>query len=191
MKEILIGLTGQMGSGKGEIIKILEMKGFRKISLSDMVRAEVKRQGRDVNRSEMQDIGNSLRKVGGAGILGKLVKESIEKSEYTKWVIDGIRNPAEIEHLRQLDCFSLIGVKASVSVLLNRIKNRRRDTDRMTDTEIKKVLEREWGIGEPYDGQRVGACIQLSDYMINNEGSLEQLTLNITNVLEKIGVRYE
>jgi len=189
MRRILIGLTGQMASGKGEIIKILEMSGFRKISLSDMVRAEVKRQGRDVNRSEMQDIGNSLRKVGGAGILGKLVKDSIGKSECTKWVIDGIRNPAEIEYLRELDGFSLIGVKASASVLLNRIKNRGRDTDKMTETQIKSVLEREWGVGEPHDGQRVGDCMQLADYVIKNEASIDKLRINMIDVLEKIGVQ--
>ncbi len=187
MERILIGLTGRMASGKGEVIKILEQKGLRKTSLSDMVRAEVKSQGKEVTRSQMQDIGNGLRMSGGAGILGKLIKESIEQSGQLNWVIDGIRNPAEIVYLRELQGFFLIGVKAGENTLLKRIKNRGRDTDNVSDEEIKAVLKREWGIGEPLEGQRVGDCIKESDFLITNDGSLEELSIKINEILEKIG----
>jgi len=187
MKNLLIGLTGRMGSGKGELVKILENKGFKKTSLSDMVRAEVRKRGKEVTRGEMQDIGNELRKNGGAGILGKLVKELIEKNEPASWVIDGIRNPAEVEFLRKLPDFILLGVEASTDILLSRIKSRERDTDKISDEEIKSVLDREWGIGEPPDGQRVGDCMKIADYIIKNEGSLENLDIELNKILEKTG----
>lgn len=187
MDRILIGLTGRMASGKGEVIKILEQKGLSKTSLSDMVRAEVKRQGKEVTRSQMQDIGNGLRMSGGAGILGKLIKESIEQSGQLNWVIDGVRNPAEIVYLRELQGFFLVGVEAGENTLLNRIKNRGRDTDNVSDEEIKAVLKREWGIGEPPEGQRVGDCIKESDFLITNDGSLEELSIKVNKILEKIG----
>ena len=187
MERELIGLTGRMASGKGEVIKILEQKGYQKTSLSDMVRAEVKRQGKEVTRSQMQDIGNGLRVSGGAGILGKLIKESIEKSDQLNWVIDGIRNPAEIKFLRELPGFFLIGVEAGETILLNRIKNRGRDTDNVSDEEIKAVLKREWGVGEPLEGQRVGDCIKEADFLITNDGSIEELNINIEKILKKAG----
>ncbi len=187
MERILIGLTGRMASGKGEIIKILEDLGFNKTSLSDMVRAEVKRQGKEVTRSQMQDIGNGLRVSGGAGILGKLIKESIEKSEISNWVIDGIRNPAEIEFLRELPGFFLLGVKADETILINRIKSRKRNTDIGSEDDIRSALKREWGIGEPPEGQRVGDCINNADFLITNDSSIEELKINLYNILEKKG----
>lgn len=187
MKNILIGLTGRMGSGKGEVVRTLVEKGYNKTSLSDMVRAEVRNRGREVTRGEMQDIGNDLRKQGGAGILGKLVKEMIEKKTPGNWVIDGIRNPAEVEFLRELSGFILIGVKASEDILISRIKSRERDTDRLKEEEIKSVLKREWGIGEPLEGQRVGDCIKIADYTVKNEGSLEDLNTALDSLLKKIG----
>ncbi|MFC2155923.1 hypothetical protein ACFLRB_05490 [Acidobacteriota bacterium] len=59
-----------MVSGKGEVAEFLKKKGYRYISLSDIVREEVARLSREVTRTEMQDIGNRLRNSGGAGVLG-------------------------------------------------------------------------------------------------------------------------
>lgn len=175
MKTSYIGLTGIMASGKGEVVKILEENGYKYISLSDMVREEAAKAGKTVTRAEMQNIGNRLRTEGGAGVLGKKTREKIEKSDIEKWVIDGVRNPAEIVELRKLDGFKLAGIEAPVELLLKRIKERGRDTDSAADTELIKRIERERGIGEPEDGQQVGRCLAQADITVTNIGSLEEL----------------
>jgi dephospho-CoA kinase len=188
MKHTCIGLTGRMGSGKGEVIKILEPMGFKYISLSDMVREEIAKLGRDVSRSETQDIGNRMRREGGAGVLGIRVREKIIASTNQKWVIDGIRNPAEVAQLRKLDTFFLLGVDIDKDILLERIKNRNHSYDNGDDKELEKRLDREWGIGEPEDGQQVGKCMDITDITIYNNSSLDDLRTGIIEALQDIKV---
>jgi dephospho-CoA kinase len=94
--KLCIGLTGRMACGKGEAVRILGARGFNYVSLSDIVRREAAKIDPAVSRSRMQDIGNRLRAEGGAGVLGRMVRERIATSGETRWVIDGIRNPAEV-----------------------------------------------------------------------------------------------
>jgi dephospho-CoA kinase len=186
-RKLRIGLTGRMGSGKGEVVRLLEAHGFRYASLSDMVRAEAARLGRPVSRAEMQDIGNRLRREGGAGVLGRRVRGMIEASPVARWVIDGVRNPAEVEELRQLDGFVLLAVEADVEVILQRMQQRGRDTDRASDDELRQRLAREWGENEPEGGQRVGACMQRSDHTLPNNGPLEELATAVERLLAQLG----
>ena len=56
--KLCIGLTGRMASGKGEAIRVLNHYGFHEISLSDIVRDEARKAGKEITRSQMQDIGD-------------------------------------------------------------------------------------------------------------------------------------
>jgi len=187
-----IGLTGRMGSGKGEVVRLLEAGGFHYVSLSDMVRQEARRLGRPVNRTQMQDIGNRLRRQGGGGVLGQRVAEHIQnRAGINRWVIDGIRNPAEVEALRGLPDFFLLGVDAPLPQIMQRLLSRARDTDRLTETELRARLDREWGIGEPEDGQRVGDCMRMADFVLTNDQDLETLAQRLSQWLDSIEAHHE
>ena len=185
--KLCLGLTGRMASGKGEVIKILTRRGFQIISLSDAVREEAARRGGINRRDDMQDLGNLMRRQGGAGILGDRIRRQIENSDITRWVIDGIRNPAEIVALRQLPRFYLIGVQAEIPIILERLKKRALATDQADDDELRRRLAREWGEGEPGDGQRVGDCLAESDFTVANNSDLATLEKSIAAVLAAIG----
>jgi dephospho-CoA kinase len=185
-RKICIGLTGRMASGKGEVAAFFKQEGYRYISLSDIVREEVARLGKDVTRAEMQDIGNSLRTSGGAGVLGKRVREKIDPAGPQKWIIDGIRNPAEVIELRKIDSFYLIGIDTGIDIIISRIKSRNRDTDNAEKAELKKRLDREWGIGEPEDGQQVGKCLEMADFTIHNDSSLKKLISEVSKISDTI-----
>jgi len=183
-----IGLTGRMASGKGEAVRILTNHGFEYISLSDIVRREAAKATPALSRSQMQDLGNRLRRDGGAGILGKMVRELIEASPPAPWVIDGIRNPAEVAELRKMGRFILIGIESSVEAILARMKERGRSTDTVSEAELRAALAREWGDGEPADGQQVGPTMALADLVIVNNGSLSEFASGLDAALKKIGV---
>ena len=180
-----IGLTGSMGSGKGEVAKCFEQFHFNYISLSDIVREEIRKKER-INRSTMQDIGNKLREDGGPAILARKVIDKIRISRKKNWIIDGIRNPAEVLELKKLPRFHLIGVKSDLPVLMERIFSRRRRTDRIKISELKKTIEREWGTGEPENGQQVGKCMKMADHILENNGSLEELKIKCKKILSII-----
>ncbi len=184
MKVDHIGLTGMMASGKGEVVKILEELGYKYISLSDIVREEVALAGKPVSRSEMQDIGNRLRSEGGPGILGKRIYEKLSGSPAGKWIIDGIRNPHEVTELRNLIPFSLIAVISDRDLIMKRLKERLRDTDIADNNQLNIRLDREWGINEPEGGQQVGKCVEISDYFIDNNQSIEELKKKVLETLK-------
>lgn len=169
-----IGLTGYMGSGKGELVKLLQRRGFTYISLSDMVRAEATQRGLEHTRENLQQVGNDLRAQNGAGALGMKVREAVEK-ESKNWVIDGIRNPGEWEELEELPDFHMVGTTASADIIVQRLTARNREGSALTREDILQRLEKERGVGEPPEGQQVRACLERADYLIINEGTLPEL----------------
>ncbi len=173
---MIIGLTGSMGCGKGEIVNILEKLGFKHITLSSMIRAEAKERGLPEDREVLMEIGNSMRAFDGAGVLAKKSLEKIKLSDHEDWVIDGIRNPAEIVELKTDEDFHMVGVHTDREVLIDRILSRSRAGDALVKEDIVAKIEREWGKGEPDDGQQVEKCMKDSDLIINNEGTLEELS---------------
>jgi dephospho-CoA kinase len=181
-----IGLTGRMAAGKGEAVGVLKERGFRYISLSDIVRAEAARSGGTVDRLAMQAIGNRLRAEGGAGVLGQRVRQQIEAAAPGSWVIDGIRNPAEVGELRRLPGFQLIGIDAPLPLLLERMRARRRASDALDDQALTEALAREWGEGQPADGQQVGACMLLADFVIINDTSLAEFATRLGQLLHML-----
>ncbi|MCJ7524218.1 MAG: dephospho-CoA kinase [Candidatus Aminicenantes bacterium] len=185
--KLCIGLTGRMASGKGEVVRILNGYGFHYISLSDIVRSEAAKVDPRVNRSQMQDIGNRLRREGGAGVLGRMVRERIAAAAEKRWVIDGIRNPAEVLELKKLDVFFLIGIESSMQNIMARLKDRGRVTDLAAEKELWASLEREWGIGEPAGGQQVGPCLSMADFIVANNGTLAEFKTRLDEVLKKTG----
>lgn len=172
---MIIGLTGSMGCGKGEIVKILEKEGFEYITLSMMVREEARRRGVPEEREHLMEVGNSMRSVGGAGVLAERALLKIKESGHDKWVVDGIRNPAEIVALKKDRSAHVVGVHADKDILVERILSRGRESDPTVRDEVIRKLERELGVGEPEDGQQVEKCMKLADRIISNEGTLEEL----------------
>ena len=86
-----------------------------------------------------------------------------------------------------MNSFYLLGINADLNIILDRMKKRMRNTDIADDFELKKRLDREWGIGEPAHGQQVGKCMEMADFLINNNQSLKELKSNILNILKKTG----
>lgn len=180
---MVIGITGFMGSGKGEIVRMLVGRGFHALSLSDIVRQETAKRGLPLTRENLQNVGNMLRDSHGAGALGCKVREHIEESNDEQWVVDGIRNPAEAEQLRKTAGFQLVGVTAGIDTLVTRLQERSRDGEEQTREEIIAKIEREKGLGEPAWGQQVQRCIADTDFMIINEGTLAELEMKVDHFL--------
>jgi len=177
----IIGLTGYMGSGKGELVKLLQKRGYTYTSLSDAVRAEATKRGLEHTREHLQQVGNQLREEQGAGVLGKKIRETVEQELERRWVIDGIRNPGEWEELKQLPDFEMIGVTASPDTIVSRITRRNREGTALSREEVIAKLNKERGIGEPPEGQQVQRCLDHADFLIVNEGTLEDLDAKLTH----------
>lgn len=182
---MIVGLTGPIASGKGEVVRVLKSKGFKHITLSDIVRQEATNRGMEQTRENLMAVGNSMRGQHGPGVMAKKALEIIIASNHPNWVIDGIRNPAEIDEIHKSQNARVIGINAERKTLMRRIRSRGRMGDPIDEAEIHKVLDKDWGMGQPVDGQQVGECLKKVDKIIKNESTLDELD---ENVLKELGL---
>jgi deoxycytidylate deaminase len=172
----IIGLTGSFGSGCTYIADhiLCGKRAYAKLSLSSILRdfytQKTKRDGTGAPRRDLQEFGDKVRREEGANFLARKAFEKIEphgKSDPgTKWVVDSIRNPAEIVFLReQTRGFFLFGIYADRDTRWNRVADRydgdRRAFDEDDENDTGKNSERE--------GQRVGDCFSEADVVLAND----------------------
>lgn len=174
---LILGLTGPNASGKGEVARHLAQRGFAVHSLSDIVREEARRQGFEPDREHLIRIGNELRAAGGPGILAERILPRLGDRD----VVDSIRNPAEVQVLRRLPHFTLLGVQASWRMRFERSRARARPGDPM-DADQFRLREAQENTADP-NAQRLQATFEMADRIVVNEGDLEALRLALDHLL--------
>lgn len=184
----VIGLTGTIGSGK-EIAKEFFKKRFSccYVTLSDVIRGEKERKKSDFNRKTLQDMGNELRKKYGADILAKLAIEYLPREKELA-IIDGIRNPAEGNFLRKKfgKNFIWIGIDAPRELRFERAAKRGQYNDPKTFEEFVALDERDLGKDEPEYGQQVKKCLEQVDFVLINDGTIEEFEKKLNEIVSLI-----
>ncbi len=185
---ILIGLTGPMASGKDTVIQTLKKKGFKNVTMSAIIKLEADKAGIPHERARIQDFANSVRAKEGAGCWAKRCMDKIESDGGDHWVVDGIRNPSEVDEFKKVPSFVLIAVMLSEDEIVKRIVTRKRDIDPTDPKEIKGKLLRDWGVNEPPEGQQVGLCVRRADYYFDNSIPLEKVENNFLGLYDRINL---
>ncbi len=180
---MIIAVSGLNGAGKGEVVRYLERRSFAVLSLSDVIRDELRSRGLEETRERMIEAGTALRAAEGAGALAERLAGSIQSDR--SYVIDSVRHPAEVESLRRhTDAFRLIWVTAADKTRLDRIRSRGRQGDPSTLDELRRLEDRELHSEDPR-AQQLTAVQALSDFTIENDGDLDALHAAIQAVLEQ------
>ncbi len=169
---MIIGLTGKNASGKGEVAKFLESRGFQYHSLSDVLRDELKRKHLTPTRDHLTRVGNDLREKYGPSILAERILKKLAESQ--NYAIDSFRNPAEVEAFRQRPDFVLWAVIAKADSRFKRIKKRARENDPRTLKQFIAVENREAHNADP-NKQSIDACVKMATVKIINDVSLKHL----------------
>ena len=182
---MIIGLTGMPGSGSNFVGDFLvEEKGFIWLSYSDILREELQKEGKEITRKAMQDLGNEIRERYGAGELSKRLINKMEGGK--NYVVGTIRNPAEIEELRKREDFVMVHVFANQKLRFNRVVARNRESDPRNWEEFLALESKDGGVGEKESGLRIGDCIKMCDYTIVNESTLGDLKIKVEELLKTI-----
>lgn len=181
---MIIGLTGKNGSGKGEVAKLLTSSGFIYYSLSDVLRDELKKQGKEVTRENLIEIGNRLRTEGGPSVLADRVLARLDPEK--NYVVDSIRHPAEAKALKRRADFSLLNISAPQKVRFERVKARGRENDPQIFDEFSKIEKIEDKSDDP-NKQQMNQTILLSDFEVVNDSTLEALHERMRGLLRDLG----
>jgi len=189
---LIIGLTGSFGSGCSYIAKeILTPKGYQRIALSDILREEHRSKTgqptENLKRQELQEFGDEIRREHGSKYLANKAIEDIHKSPDTKWIVDSIRNPAEIGALQNYsNRFFLLGIYADRDVRWERTKNVFDDDPR----EFDRLDKNDKGSNNEKHGQRVEDCFYDADVVLANNEHAEAIGNECFEVLKEKVLQY-
>lgn len=179
----VIFVAGMPGSGKSEAVKVLREHGLSVVNMGDVVREEARRLGRPETPDSLGEVSVSLRKRYGDEEIAKRctdrVKRELKKGKNV--IIEGIRSLVEINFFKNKleGDFHIIAIHSSPNTRFQRLRARGRGDD---PQDWKTFLERD--LREL--GYNMGSAISLADHMVVNEGSLEDLKIEIEKVYHRI-----
>lgn len=182
---IIIGITGTLGAGKGTIVDYLvEKKGFKHFSAREYITRELKKRQLPIDRDHLTWVANELRsKNSPSFIIDELFEEA--KSTGKNCVIESIRTPGEVESLRKNEQFVLLAVDANRQLRYERILARKSATDFVDFETFVANENREMNSQDP-NNQNLTICIQMADFVLQNDGDIDQLNSELDNIIAKI-----
>lgn len=185
-----LGVVGQIACGKEILVDyLIKNLGFTSFSLSSILHDELKKKGTtEFTRKTLQDMGDQLRKKYGREILARKTISRIQNSEsrIQNYVIEGIRNPAEIEYLKKLPNFFLIGVKAKKELRFKRLLKRNKPWDPKTWEDFLVVDRRDFGIDQKKEGQQVAECLAYCDFVLVNNKDIADFQRKVKKLFYKL-----
>jgi len=184
---ILIGGTGTLRSGKGELVEYLRRKGFAHYSVSTFITKEVVNRGLPVNRDTMRDVANHLRAKFGAGYIFDALYACAFEAKHESVIIESLRTLAEVLRVKDLGGI-VIGIDADPLVRFRRALACGSVKDVVTYEEFCAQERAEINEGDLFK-QNLPGCLREAHYVLMNNGTLEELESNFEKVMEKIKAR--
>lgn len=179
---MIVGITGTNGAGKDSVAEQFVAAGFKRYSLSDEIRKELRIRGLPELRENTAMIGNGLR-AKDLGELSKRVLAQIAPQEHA--VVVSLRTPAEVAVFRDRGDFILIGVDADPRLRYERNQARGRDGDHVS---YKYFLEHDTKerSGTKDHEQQIDNLMKVADVLIENNGTKEEFEQKVFALVQKI-----
>jgi dephospho-CoA kinase len=175
---IVIVTVGMPGAGKEEFLNVAKKFGFVPIRMGDIVREETRKMSLAETPENVANVAAQRREQHGLGYWATLV---VPKVTEKKTIIDGTRGDAEVNIFRHNfgDKLVTIGIHASPDTRYSRIMARARGDDEYTLEKciLRDQRELKWGLG---------SALAMVDYMLINEGTLEEFRQNAEKLIKKI-----
>lgn len=184
---IIIGLTGRNASGKTTACQTLASRGFSYLSLSDVIREEAKQRGLPDLRENLIALGNELRERHGPGALAELTVARMQPDR--NYAVDSIRHPAEVMALKKAGAFSLFHIFAPLEARFTRARTRDRAGDASTLQDFIRQEEREFASSNAA-AQQLLETERLADCVIDNNGTLDEFSAQLTVALRQLEVSH-
>lgn len=179
--KIILGLAGEIASGKGTTAKyICEKYNGSTHRFSTTLRDLLGRVYLPESRENMQKMSTIMRENFFDDILSSVIAKDVEQDEHQIIAIDGVRRLADTTYLKKIPGFKLVYIEADMEKRYERITGRGENTDDATKTfeEFKKDHERE-------AERRIKDLKNQADFVINNNGSLDDLYKQIDEIIKK------
>ena len=179
MSKIILGLAGEIASGKGTVAKyICEENNGSSHRFSTTLRDVAHRMYLEENRENLQKISTIFRENFFDDILSSVIAEDVKNDKNKIIAIDGVRRMADIAYLKKIAGFKLIYIETDMQKRYERIILRGENSDDMKKTfeEFEKDHQRE-------AERQVKNLKNKADFMIDNNGSFDELYNQIDKII--------
>jgi dephospho-CoA kinase len=193
-EQLIIGITGTLGSGKGTVVEYLKTKyNFKHYSASGFITEEIECRGLEKTRENMRIVANDLReKFEPSYVIEQLYKKAengFAETGNAYSVLESIRSVGEVKFLRaQPHKFYLLAVDADPTVRYNRIVKRGSSKDNVTCEKFLEDEQNEMNDSKP-SGMQITECMKLADGLIMNDANFEHLQTEVDKIIAPLLIK--
>lgn len=177
----VVAIVGMSGSGKSEVARIFEQKGFVRIRFGDLTDKEVLRRGLKLTEENERSVREQLREEHGMAAYAKLNLPEIDASlKQLNVVVDGLYSWEEYRLLKDhyKDSFVVLAVYSSPKTRQNRLC--RRQVRPLTPEES---LSRDFA---EIENLNKGGPIAMADFTLLNESTVEALGKEMERLIAEL-----
>ncbi|KSW12649.1 dephospho-CoA kinase [Pyrodictium occultum] len=167
------------GSGKSLFSSVAREMGLPVYVMGDVVREEARRRGLEPTPSNLNMVARLLRKEEGPAAVALRVAGRLERGSSPVVVVDGVRSLVEVEVFQRLGRVITVAVHASPRTRFERLRRRGRPGDPGSWEEFRERDMTELSFS-------LGSVIALADYMLVNEGPVEEFLKAARGLLERL-----
>lgn len=183
---MILGIAGTLGAGKGTVVEYLKSRGFVQYSSSQLLGEYVEQEGNPRTREFLGKMGTRLQQEYPGGIVEKVYRERYlgERPEHA--IFEALHRQSEANFLKSVGGH-ILGVDADIETRYTRTSARQEgEKDRATLEQFKEDarIEDEGG-GDKSRDNNIRAVIDAADAVILNNGTIEDLHMQIEEVLAK------
>ena len=181
---MIIGIAGTLGAGKGTVVEYLKEKNFTHYSVSGRLKEILDERNLLGTRENLSSLADELAVSYEGGIL-EVMHQKAKEDGVTDYILESIHRESEAEYLRSIGAI-ILGVNADPEIRYERtFKRQEGDKDNVTYEEfLNSIAREEEGKGE--GTPNILAVLQSADFVLQNNGSVEELHEQIEEVLSKI-----
>jgi|SRR6185369_2156632 len=183
MAKIILGVAGEIGAGKDTVTSyITEKYGAKYYRYSIILKDILKRLHLPYDRMSLANLAEALRAYFGENILSRtLVTDADNDLDAEIVVFDGIRKIGELEFLKTYPHFKFLFVDADIKIRYERLSKRGEKSD-----DLSKTMEEFMKDHEHAADNVIPKLKEHSDFVIDNNGTLEELKKQIDDVMETL-----
>lgn len=183
MQKLVIGLVGEIGSGKGTVVDVFEElfpdKKIVTIKFSDVLADLLKILHMPKTRDNLQRMAIAIDEMFGAGTFNYAVRKRIESIDADIVFADGVRWPADEKMIREMNG-SMVYVTAGQKTRYHRILARK-EKEGEGQTTFEEFQKQDTMKNETF----IADIGSRADYRIVNEGTLEDMKREVKLLAQK------
>ena len=182
---MIIGIAGTIGAGKGTVVDYLvEKKRFAHYSSSGLLISILEERGEAVDRDGMARTAREIRAKEPNGV-PELTYKKLQIDNPENAIMEALHTVGEAEFVKSVGGI-ILGVDADVDIRYKRISTRGSSKDNVSYEKFVSQAKREDDGGTDASGHNIRGAIDVADYTLMNNGSLEELHTQIDTVLQQI-----